>query len=504
VNGNVADWTATPDGSVDWRVAFAEVFKNGGFNIVLANPPYIRQELLGREYKEEKLKPVFPEVYGGIADLYVYFFGRAHQLLHKNGIACFISSNKWLRAAYGEKLRQYLLDSQAFHLVVDFGELPVFEAATFPAIFLWQKRPRKNVFTTWAVVKNLQTCYQEGLANHILQIGVQVPAVQFGTGGSRLASSDAVRRIEKMKASGRQLGKYVNGQFFRGVVSGCNEAFVIDRPTHDALIKEDANSKDLLKPLLRGDDIRRYELHYREEFYIFVKWQYPIKDFPAILNHLKKYETQLKSRPEVKAGRYPWYAMSRYGSDFVHLFDRTKILYPVIGKELRFVMDKEGYYGNDKTFMLSIDDWYLLAVLNSIPALDYLKATCSVLGDELKGGRLEFRGIHMETLPIPEVSNEKKKAVEQLARQTQQLHTNRRKRVENFLLALGTSPAASSSRNPLEQPWKLTPEEFARRCKKADPQLFAEARDETAALTEEIAKLEQEIDSRVAGLYGLE
>ncbi|MBA3784850.1 MAG: class I SAM-dependent DNA methyltransferase, partial [Acidobacteria bacterium] len=121
----------------DWTVEFAEVFADGGFDVVMANPPYIRQELLGRDYKENKLKPNFGEVYSGTADIYVYFFARANAMLRTNGVGCFISSNKWLRAGYGEKLRQHLLDQTKFHLVVDFGELPVFNAATFPAIFLW-------------------------------------------------------------------------------------------------------------------------------------------------------------------------------------------------------------------------------------------------------------------------------------------------------------------------------------------------------------------------------
>ena len=122
---------------------------------MLANPPYIRQELLGRDYKEKSLKPNFAEVYSGTADIYVYFFARANAMLKENGVGCFISSNKWLRAGYGEKLRQHLLDDKKFHLVVDFGELPVFKAATFPAIFLWQNDEREETPTNWAVVKDL-------------------------------------------------------------------------------------------------------------------------------------------------------------------------------------------------------------------------------------------------------------------------------------------------------------------------------------------------------------
>ena len=90
-----------------------------------------------------------------------------------------------------------------------------------------------------------------------------------------------------------------------------------------------------------------------------------------------------------------------------------------------------------------------------------------------------------------------------LSEKAQQLHTRQRKRVEQFLRDLGTSPAQSSSRNPLGQPWLLTPDEFTRRAKKASPRIFTAVRDETAALTEDIVRVEREIDERVAGLYGV-
>ena len=109
----------------------------GGFDIVLANPPYVRMELF------KPVKPIlrrnFPAVHSDRADLYVYSYDRAQQLLKDGGVGAFTSSNKWLRAGYGENLRQSLLGAQAFHLIVDFGELPVFKAATFPAIFGWRK-----------------------------------------------------------------------------------------------------------------------------------------------------------------------------------------------------------------------------------------------------------------------------------------------------------------------------------------------------------------------------
>jgi len=116
---------------------------DAGFGIMLANPPYVRMENI------KPLKPMlrqnYPRVHDERTDLYVYFYARTQELLRPDGVGAFISSNKWLRAGYGEKLRQLLLDDQEFRLVVDFGELPVFEAAaTFPAIFVWRKHPRES------------------------------------------------------------------------------------------------------------------------------------------------------------------------------------------------------------------------------------------------------------------------------------------------------------------------------------------------------------------------
>ena len=121
---------------------------------------------------------------GQNSDLYIYFYARAHELLRPGGVAAFISSNKWLRAGYGEALRRHLLDDQAFRLVMDFGELPVFEsAATDAAVFLWQKQPRADAVTRWAMVKDLDRCYAGGVRDHFRRLCVEaVPAAQFGAG----------------------------------------------------------------------------------------------------------------------------------------------------------------------------------------------------------------------------------------------------------------------------------------------------------------------------------
>ena len=128
------------DNVVDWRIQFAEAFTTGkrGFDIVLANPPYVRMELI----KELKplLRELYPEVYNGNADLFCYFYARAVQLLRTGGTIVFISSNKWLRANYGLDLRTHLQKTCQVQGIIDFGDLPVFSSATaYPMIFIGRK-----------------------------------------------------------------------------------------------------------------------------------------------------------------------------------------------------------------------------------------------------------------------------------------------------------------------------------------------------------------------------
>jgi 23S rRNA G2445 N2-methylase RlmL len=124
-----------------WRLDFAEVFADqGGFDVVIANPPYIRQE----RFSEEKplLKAAFPDVYHGVADLYVYFYRQGLALTRPKGVLTFISSNKFFRAGYGQALRTYLRDNARLKTVIDFGDLPIFEATTYPCVLARRQRKR--------------------------------------------------------------------------------------------------------------------------------------------------------------------------------------------------------------------------------------------------------------------------------------------------------------------------------------------------------------------------
>ncbi len=524
------------DHGFNWAVEFAEVFlpdaeerallgellvqedapraiQTGGFDIIVANPPYVRMELI----KPQKpiLRKRFSLVHAERADLYIYFYARAQELLRPGGVAAFISSNKWLRAGYGEALRQHLLDAQAFRLVMDFGELGVFDtAATDAAIFLWQKQPRAATPTAWAMVKDLALCYREGVRPHFQRLRVEVPADQFGEGKPRLVTSAAANLRRRMEMSGPKFSEAYAGLFCYGIKTGLNSAFLITEEEREKIIAANPAASDLLVPCLAGDDIRRYELHYRRRYLVYTYHGIDMRPYGHVLRHLERYRSFVDDKGkrvglDHRATQQEWYELQQPQRSCESAYRKPKIVLPDIGKELRFCMDLEGHFPENTAFAIACEDYYLLGVLNARVVWEFLKEACAALGDKDEGGRLRFLRQYIEILPIPNASTADRAQVGKLAKQVQALHGQRRALSEHFIRSLGLDPADSTSRNPLEQPWTLAADDYAKRARKLhgrapDMKLYEAARDETAALTEQIAKIEAEIDTRVAALYGLD
>ena len=266
---------AVPEGVIDWRVEFAEVFAaRGGFDIAIANPPYERQEQISGS--KQDLKLLYPDVYTGTADYYVYFYNRAVQSLRDGGLLAFISSNKYMRAGYGKKLRAYLSSSLTLSQVVDFGDLPVFTATAYPSVIVGRKLQadadlplrvadlvtpiRREVMTkglpvtTEAVNRAL-----DGLPTLLDRHAVSgYPRSMLGEDGWVLEEMALVRLFERLMNTGKPLGEFVEGRIYYGIKTGLNEAFVIDQAKRDELVAADPRSADLIKRWLRGRDIKRW------------------------------------------------------------------------------------------------------------------------------------------------------------------------------------------------------------------------------------------------------
>ena len=221
-----------------WNSAFPEVFAAGGFDVVLGNPPYVRQELLKnmKLYLERRF-----DVYHGVADLYCYFFERGLRLLKKGGRLGYISSSTFFKTSSGSPLRSYLLKESTLESVTDFGDLQIFEGVTtYPAILTMRhgKPDDAHRLSFWKV----QSIPEGSFGKAFVEKAQDFPQGKLGTSSWEL-ESDALRLLRDKIVSGKKTLKEVYGSPYRGVLTGLNEAFVIDRATRDRLIAEDPKSE---------------------------------------------------------------------------------------------------------------------------------------------------------------------------------------------------------------------------------------------------------------------
>lgn len=379
-----------------------------GFDVVIGNPPYVRQE------KIKELKPKLKEqyqCYTGVADLYVYFYERGFQLLKDGGNLAYITSNKWFRANYGVPLRQHIAQNYKIHTITDFGELSVFEAATFPMIFIASKRQVDQQSPIFTQVKSLDPPYPDVQAL-ILKSGKTLPGSAIQGSEWVLTDAGAADMLKRMEEVGTPLGKYVEGQLYRGIVTGFNQAFVIDSAKRAELIAQDPKSAEIIKPLAVGDDVRKWRIRNSEKWLIVTSIGVEIKKYPAIFAHLSQWQPELEKRYD--KGKYWWELRA---CDYYQAFEAPKIIYPDIAKESRFAFDQSCKYTNDLIFIIPISDLYLLGILNSHLVWSYLSHKSAVLGDAEKGGRLRLKKIYMSKIPIPPASERDKARIETLVQQ---------------------------------------------------------------------------------------
>lgn len=401
----------------------------GGFDIVIGNPPYVRQE------KIKDLKPVLRHLYHcytGTADLYVYFYERGIQLLKPGGAFAFVTSNKWYRTSYGQKLREWLHQQARLHKLIDFGDEAIFTALAYPTIVIASRRPAE--LQTANKKENVQVLvWQKGfdvtaLTDVFAKQSFSLPQHELSPKGWQLAPPIQRRLLEHLRTAGIPLGKYCHDRFYYGIKTGFNEAFVISGDCRAALIKDDPRSDEIIKPFLRGRDIKRWHVQSPNLWLIFIPWHFPLhedssitgvstvaerefeKQYPAVYAHLRSHKTELSARNKAETGvRYEWYALQRWGAEYWQEFEQPKIIVPAIENGVNYAFDVEGYFSNDKTTIIVSEDWsYLLAVLNSSVSWWFTQQTFS----SKQGGFFEFKPMYISQVPIVPISKENKAIVD--------------------------------------------------------------------------------------------
>ena len=420
------------DQAFEWRFEFPEVLDEDGnftgFDAVIGNPPYIRQELL------KDIKPYLKdnyEVYYGSADLYQYFVQKGFEILRKKGYFHYIISKKWMRTNYGKPLREWVQNYQ-IKSIIDFGDLPVFEAATvYPCLFQIQNTNSETSFKA-AEVEHLD--FQD-LSSYLSEEQFSVDQEKLQISGWSLIDERSQKLLNKLKQIGTLLAEYVEQKIYRGIVTGYNKAFIIDQETKEELISKDSASAELIKPFLRGRDIKRYQQPEADEYVLFTRRGVEIEDYSAILNYLEGYKESLEPRPTDvdssdwdgrKPGSYEWYEIQD-AIDYYEEFEKPKIIIPAIVKSANYAFDTKNMYSNDKTTIISKDDKYLLGILNS-KLSDFFIFNIS---NTKRGGYYEYKPMYVEKIPIVEPSDEDRKQIESF--------------VEQILTAQKANPKADTS-----------------------------------------------------------
>jgi hypothetical protein len=385
----------------DWEKAFTEVFNKVGFDAVIGNPPYVRQETLG----DDKIYFKFNyEVYTGKADLYSYFIEKGINLLSHGGKFSYIVSNKWLRAKYGKPLRK-CLKRKCIEEIIDFGDLPVFEGATtYPCIIrISNKKPHMK--PSLAKVESLNF---KLLGKYLEERRVTGDQTKFEDEGWALIDSKTQELLDKLLRDSTSLEHYINGRLYRGILTGLNKAFIIDEKTKNRLINEDIKSKDLIKPFAIGRDIKRYQPKQIEQYLIFIPkgwtnsktsknaWDWFVTEYPALANYLLPYEKQARKRWD--QGDYWWELRA---CEYYEEFEKPKLVFPDISLRGNFTIDEQGgLYTVNTSYIIPVDDKYLLGLLNS-RLFDFIYRNMS---PSYRGGYLRYIYQYVAKLPIKNIT----------------------------------------------------------------------------------------------------
>jgi hypothetical protein len=466
---NEARARAARHGFFHWEIGFPNVWLNllsasprGGFDAVIGNPPYVRQELLGDEIKRA-LRAGYT-AYDGMADLYVFFFEQGLRLLRPGGRLSYVITNKWLRAGYTEALRDLLATTTQVEFIADFGHAKHFfpDADVFPSVVTVRKLP-----TGEDAAGEAQVCIiprdavpEKGLAVAVANTTYSLPRACFSKSGWTLEPLEVIALIEKMRRYGVPLAEYTGVTPFRGVLTGFNEAFVIDGATRERLIREDPRSGDIIRPYLRGQDIDRWASEWAGQWMIFTRHGIDMAAYPAIKAHLAQFRKNLEPRPtdwrptEIesewpgrKPGPYRWYEIQDNVAYFME-FAEPKIIYQEIQYYARFSLDLDGILLNNKAFFIKTDDKVVVASLNS-PLLWWFNWRHLVHG---KDEALNAYGIKMEQVPIAPMPDHEAIVphIDALCRTRAKVHQSRRLIADWYRHSLGIENIPSVLRDPFQ------------------------------------------------------
>ena len=438
-NSIVSDPAVHPK-AFHWQTAFPEVFTQGGFDVVVGNPPYVRQELL------TPIKPWLEAnyaTYHGMTDLYVYFYELGVRLLKPGGLLSFIVTNKWMKAGYGEPLRRFFSEKAWVRSVVDFGHAKqIFEEAdVFPSIIVVEKptdAPKPKTARLCSIPRDQLRI--DDLSVQIEREGADMDLAQLAPEGWQLEPKAVFALLEKIASNGTPLRTLAKVEPLSGIKTGLNEAYLVDHVTCKQLVSDDPKCAALLKPFLRGQDFTRWRAESQGLWMITLAssenkewpWSNSGTDaedvfrttYHSVSAHLGKFKSELQKRQD--QGRYWWELRS---CAYWATFDAPKIMFPEITWRPEWCLDTAGTLCNNTAYILPSADSWVLAVANA-PITWWFSWRRAVHG---KDEALRFIKVFAQELPIPNPTPEQHRMADETVRRLIEI-TARQQQTQRTLL----------------------------------------------------------------------
>ncbi|WRE36054.1 class I SAM-dependent DNA methyltransferase [Helicobacter pylori] len=410
----------------EWRFEFPEVLDDEGdflgFDCIIGNPPYIRQEHI------KDLKPLlekqYQDFYNSTADIYTYFFALSYHLLKEKGFNAFITSNKYARAKYGAKLREWLLKKTTIVSYMELNALKVFESAAVDTSimnFIKQTPPKESDFKYYEPTPNDKDDLKNTPSLLMKQNALSTESFIFG-------NATLLDLRDKIESVGTPLKDW-DIQIYRGILTGANEAFIIPTEKRDEILKncddaqkdergmsERERTKELIKPILREKDIKRYSYEWAHLWVINthngytsnLKSKIPpidIEKYPAIKTHLDAHYDTIATRCD--QGDTPYHLRN---CAYLEDFEKEKIVWAEMTDEPRFIYDNKGFLTNQTCYFIARDDKYLFAILNSKVMYFFMRQMASNLGE----GAFRWIKQFIERLPIPQITEKNQELADKI------------------------------------------------------------------------------------------